>query len=73
DLKMYPCCIFKNNPKYCLGDLSKQSFKKIWKSDARKNVSERINLKQCPNPCMYHQDAELLSAVKEPIKHYNFL
>ncbi len=64
DLKVYPCCIFRNNEKYCLGDLTKQTFKEIWLSKERKKVHEKIDLRDCPNPCQFEGHNNLLYAIK---------
>ena len=73
DLKVYPCCALKGNEKYCLGDLKKSSFKEIWVSKERKEVLDNITFKDCPNPCQFEKNIELLSAIKSQINHSNFL
>ena len=73
NLKLYPCCILRNNEKYCLGDLNKQSFKEIWTSEKRKRVHELINLQDCPHPCQYDPHNEILHVIKRKINHSNFL
>ena len=64
DLKVYPCCVFKNNEEYCLGDLKKSSFQEMWTSERRKKVHELVDLKKCPNPCQFEKHGELLWALK---------
>lgn len=64
DAKVYPCCAFKNNEEYCLGDLNKNSFKEIWLSERRKNVHELIDLKKCPTHCQFEDHGKLLWAIK---------
>jgi len=64
DLKIYPCCFLIDMEKYCLGDLTKKSFKEIWSSEERKQAYERINFKDCPNPCALDPHNNVLWAVK---------
>lgn len=73
DLKVYPCCNFRNNPKYCLGDLNNSSLREIWLSEERKKIHEKINLKDCPNPCQFEKHNEFLFAIKNKGFHENFL
>ncbi|MDD5012061.1 MAG: radical SAM protein [Candidatus Nanoarchaeia archaeon] len=73
DMKIYPCCMLEDNPAYVLGDLKEKSFREIWESDERKNAYEKINLRDCPNPCMLEKHNEILHAFKEKITHSNFL
>lgn len=73
DLKIYPCCPFKNNKKYLIGDLKTHSFQEIWASENRRKVHELIDLRDCPNPCQFESNSELLWSIKEPILHENFL
>ncbi|MDD5012060.1 MAG: radical SAM protein [Candidatus Nanoarchaeia archaeon] len=73
DLKLYPCCVLRNNPKYVLGDLKEKSFREIWESDERRKVHEKIDVNDCPNPCQYEKDNKIMHAVIEKITHSNFL
>lgn len=73
DLKVYPCCNFRNNPKYCLGDLNEKSLKEIWLSDERKKIHEKINVLDCPNPCQFEKYNEFLFEIKNKGFHKNFL
>jgi len=73
DLNVYPCCVYKNNKEYCMGDLKQNSLKEVILSERAKNISEAINISDCPNPCMLQNHVELLWAVRQPIKHQNFL
>lgn len=73
DLKVYLCCALKGNEKYCFGDLKKMSFKEIWLSKERTEIKNKINLDDCPNPCQFEKNIELLYAIKNPIIHSNFL
>ena len=73
DMKIYPCCMLENNAKYPLGDLKEKSFKEIWESEERKEAYRRINLQDCPNPCMLEKHNELLDAIVRDLPHSNFL
>lgn len=84
DLKVYPCCSLKGVEKYCLGDLTENTFKDIWNSDRRKSVHRIISLEDCPDICAFSRHAELLWQIKdrpsdelknlkESIPHKNFL
>lgn len=73
DLKVYPCCILKNNPKYLFGDLNEKTFKEIWESERRKAVIKSINFSDCPYPCMLEKHNEFLWNLKKNIPHSNFL
>lgn len=64
DGRLYPCCMLENNAKYCLGNLNEKSFREIWLSDERKKAYNRIDFRDCPNPCMLEKHNELLWAVK---------
>ncbi|VVB78744.1 Coenzyme PQQ synthesis protein E [uncultured archaeon] len=67
DLKVYPCCFLIDKEEYVLGDLAKKSFKDIWSSDERKQAYERIDFKDCPNPCMLDEHIKLMWAVKNNV------
>lgn len=73
DMKIYPCCMLENDAKYSLGNLKEKSFKEIWGSEERKNAYGKINLNDCPNPCMLDKHNELLEAIVRDIPHSNFL
>jgi len=87
DLKVYPCCILKNNPKYLIGDLSSGNFKEIWEGEKRKEIYKKTKFSDCPYPCMLEKHNEVLHMLKsqdpliidlllassENITHQNFL
>jgi len=64
DCRLYPCCMLENNPKYCLGNLNEKSFKELWASEERKKAYNKIDFRDCPNPCMLEKHNELLWAIK---------
>ncbi|MCM2325321.1 MAG: radical SAM protein, partial [Candidatus Woesearchaeota archaeon] len=49
DKKVYVCCHHRGVEKYCLGDLSNESFAKIW--ERRQTTFENIDFKDCPYFC----------------------
>jgi radical SAM protein with 4Fe4S-binding SPASM domain len=73
DMKVYPCCILKNNEKYLLGDLNQNSLMEIWQSNRTKNIHNEINFSDCPNPCQFDAHGRLLYELKRPQRHHNFL
>jgi len=70
---MAPCCLMKNNPKYELGNLNKNTFKEIWESQGRIDSYENIDFVDCPNPCMFEENNEFLWDIKQAKPHSNFL
>ncbi|MDP8259979.1 MAG: radical SAM protein [Candidatus Gygaella obscura] len=73
DAKMYVCCHMRGNNKYCIGDLHKSSFKKIWNSNKRKKVVESIDFKDCVPLCRDNTFNQVLWNIKEKREHVNFL
>jgi len=71
--KIYPCCYYENNEDYCLGDLTKNSFREIWESPRRAEVAGRIDLNACPSPCIWDDHNRLLWDLKQEIRHHNFI
>ena len=63
----------KGNQEYCFGDLKNNSFGEIWNSSKRKKIMKKINLLDCPNPCQFDKNIELLYSIKNKITHSNFL
>ena len=77
DGKVYADCWTRGIKEFCLGDLNKKSFEKIWKSKNRKQIlNERLDYKNCP-PMSYHEPlSKLLWQIKEQYnngKHINFI
>jgi len=73
DLKVYLCCHTVGWEKYCLGDLSEQSFSEIWYSDRRREIFENINYRDCATPCSMAAFNQVLSLFDSPVEHNNFL
>ncbi|MCK4647959.1 radical SAM protein [bacterium] len=73
DKKMYICCHFRGVKKYSIGDLSKNTLKEIWHSEARKKVYENINLKGCIPLCRCNTFNTILWNIKQEKVHKNFI
>jgi len=78
DAKIYPCFMLWNKPEFLIGDLTKQSFDEIWRSDRRREVLNRIyydyDIRKCGmNSCRQGHISEALSLIKHPPIHRNFL
>jgi len=71
--KMYICCHLRGYEKYCIGDLKKDSFKKIWDSPKRKTIIEKINFRDCIPLCRDNTFNQILWNIKQPREHINFL
>lgn len=73
DGRMYLCCHLRGYDKYCIGDLTKQSFKEIWNSERRRKVYESIDFKDCIPLCRDNTFNQVLWNLKLPREHANFL
>jgi len=77
DAKIYPCYQLWRVERYCIGDLSKQSFKEIWFSEHRRQVlkdhEENFDLDQCHVQCRQHAYNKDLWELSHPPLHKNFL
>jgi len=49
--KIYYCCILKNMKHGEIGNLHKNSFSEIWKSNVVREIGKSINVSKCPNRC----------------------
>ena len=72
DSKVYFCCQYRLNEKFCLGSLTQDSFWDLWKK--RKEIMP--NVSKCPQ-CRYQNYAEGFLKFSQPkyifLKHRNFL
>ena len=71
-----PCNLFYGNPEFTYGNLNKQSFAEIWKSEKRKQVLERIKQKgitECRKGCRLDVVNRYLHRLKNPHPHDNFI
>lgn len=73
DAKMYLCCHMRGFKKYCIGDLRKNTFAKIWNSKKRNDVTENIDFKDCVPLCRDNTFNQILWNIKQPREHINFL
>jgi hypothetical protein len=73
DMKVYLCCHTIGWEKYCLGDLTKNSFAEIWHSEQRKSVYEGIDYRDCATPCSMGSVNNFLHKFEETSEHINFL
>jgi MoaA/NifB/PqqE/SkfB family radical SAM enzyme len=73
DAKMYLCCHMRGHRKYCIGDLSKNTFAQIWNSRKRKTVYENIDFADCVPLCRGNTFNQILWNIKQPKEHVNFL
>lgn len=80
DGKLYPCGMFFSyrEEEFCLGDLTKQSFKDILESDTywaiMKKVQTEIKVhEECYASCKTNAINEFLYLLKNPPQHINFI
>jgi len=78
DGRVYPCGMFFNykEKEYRMGDLTKQSFKEILKSDRYWEVVEkvkRLDVRKCYANCRTHAINEFLWKLRHPPGHVNFI
>jgi len=71
--KMYICCHLRGYEKYCIGDLNKDSFEKIWRSKRRREIIEKIDFADCIPLCRDNTFNQILWNIKQPREHVNFL
>jgi MoaA/NifB/PqqE/SkfB family radical SAM enzyme len=71
--KMYLCCHLRGYEKYCIGDLTKNTFEEIWRSEQRKDVYNRIDFKDCIPLCRCNTFNQVLWSLKQEREHVNFL
>lgn len=80
DGKLYPCGMFFSyrENEFCLGDLTKQSFKSIIESDAYWDTMKKIQTdikvhEECYASCKTNAINEFLYTLKTPPQHINFI
>tara|TARA_R100001377_G_scaffold74459_1_gene50735 strand:- start:401 stop:1411 length:1011 start_codon:yes stop_codon:yes gene_type:complete len=71
--KVYVCCHFRGVEKYELGDLRKDSLKKIWNSEKRKNIVNNIDFRDCIALCKLDLVNRTLSDLNNKSSHVNFI
>ena len=73
---LYSCSAFLGDANYCYGNIYKQSFDDIWKSDRRKEVIRRmskVDVSKCREICRLDEINKYLWELKHPSPHVNFL
>ena len=73
DARVYVCCHMRGYDKYCIGNLKKNTFEKIWSSQQRKRVVENIDFHDCVPLCRDNTFNQILWNIKQPREHVNFL
>lgn len=73
DGKMYVCCHMRGRKKYCLGDLSRQTLRRIWLGAERRRACRRIDFADCPELCRCDSFNTILWQIAAPKEHVNFL
>lgn len=73
DHKMWACLHHRQNPKYLLGDLSKQSIKEILQSDRMREVQQLVPNDDCPLFCRNDAINRTLIGVCNDVIHKEFL
>lgn len=69
--EMFVCCHMRGIEKYSLGSLRKETMVEIWKR--RQAVFDKIDFKDCPLFCRCDEFNRLLSEIKKPKQHQEFL
>ncbi len=71
-----PCNLFYGREKFTYGNLSKESFKDIWKGDTRKKVLKNMNrqgTEDCRKGCRLDPSNRYLHRLKNPESQDNFI
>ena len=77
DGKVYTCCPFFGDERYCLGDLKTASFMDLWYGETaravRKRVEEKQDVHKCMTHCRHHQINAQLWQLRNPPDHVSFI
>lgn len=72
-----PCNAFVGTEKFTLGNISKSSFRSIWKSKRRKKIVNTIykewDVNKCRKSCRLDEINRYLWELKNPNTHVNFI
>lgn len=77
--KLYPCgaCLDGSHEEFCMGDLTRDSFRAILESRRYWDIVERIRQvdvhRQCYSNCRTHSINEFLWKLRHPPEHLNFI
>lgn len=74
---LYACSAFLGDERFCYGNIYKDHFGKIWKSDKRKKIMKMMSgswdIKDCREVCRLDQINRYLWDLKNPPRHVNFI
>ena len=71
---VYVCCTLSGIPSGYIGNINKQTFEEIWRSDTRKNMLKNLDVSKCPKLCIGDELNEFLESYsKDEPMHKNFL
>lgn len=77
DGDVFTCSAHLLDPRFCIGNLYKQSFPEIWEGEKRREnwemMKETFSIKQCRKNCRQNQVNIYLDQVKHGIPHQNFI
>lgn len=72
---VYVCCHLMFHPAACIGNLKEESFQKIWRSNKKIDVINKIDVHKCLPLCRHDSANRILDVIvtSEKIKHRNFI
>jgi radical SAM protein with 4Fe4S-binding SPASM domain len=74
---VYPCNVFLGKEEFIFGNLCKQSFKSIWRSERRKKIMKHIDknwdIMDCRSACRLDEINRYLWELKNPPPQVNFI
>lgn len=73
DFRIFACLHHRQNEKYLLGDLKKNSLREIWQSAKMREVFGKIDFTDCPYFCRNDEINRSLELVNRPVNHVKFL
>lgn len=71
-----PCNLYYGNPEFTYGNLYKNSFPEIWRSERRKQILQKLRekgVKECRVGCRLDPINRYLHRIKNPHPHDNFI
>jgi len=73
DFRVFACLHHRQNEKYLIGDLNKNTLKELWTSSRIRKVFESIDFNDCPYFCRNDDINRGLEYISKPIIHVEFL
>ncbi|RKY33722.1 MAG: radical SAM protein [Candidatus Duberdicusella sinuisediminis] len=76
DGSLYACSSFLGDKRFIYGNIYKESFKKIWRSEKRREIIKTMqdwDTKKCRSACRLEQINNFLWEIKNPPPHKNFI